>query len=112
MLFLLCALVCPLTDEGKHYIDTKSSKQYAQRQTLLFISARQVKSRSRKLNVSCRRDKWIKAYWIGRIPGLPLLVSAREVGAMARWLIRLDSAFREEVELFLLVDPIDEMVRA
>ena len=44
---------------------------------------------------------WIKAYWEKRRDGSPFLLSGAEVEVMARWLLHLDSAFPEAVEMFL-----------
>jgi Domain of unknown function (DUF4020) len=46
-------------------------------------------------------DKWIKAYWDRRIPGLPLLLCGREVEGMIAWSIQLGSVFPEVVDLLI-----------
>jgi hypothetical protein len=46
-------------------------------------------------------DRWIKAYWVMRNQGQPLLPSGIEVSLMARWLLHLGSAMPEALELLM-----------
>ena len=46
-------------------------------------------------------DKWIKNYWCRRIDGIPLPLSAAEVGVMVDWALVLKPVFSEVVDLIV-----------
>jgi len=46
-------------------------------------------------------DRWINSYWKLRLEGIPQLLSGQEVAGMLGWLLHLDGAFPDAVNLLL-----------
>lgn len=50
-------------------------------------------------------ERWLKAYWTGRLQGIPLLLSGVETAALTEWPLQLPHVFAEAVQLLVKSPP-------